>query len=262
MMSATPVPSSFNRSTLRRVVDEKLQQFLRAASVTSPPRGGDRTNSDFRLVNHVFGLLVKDGSELYSVRRNEDIRVGELTAMCYVNTQGFIHLRFCYRTTGMLWYSYEFVLCYQGRSRTSTKWVDVMTFYGALVEEERAAEASPPAVNMAFARSSAEDLLTDIKARRRVPRFKGAQLTSTEVESQIRSLRGVKFVIGGDTATLSVGSYKAVCFEDSKVLKLRVFRYGSDGWLHATFVLEVRPARPRPSPHVRSAATSQYHWKQ
>jgi hypothetical protein len=66
---------------------------------------------------------------------------------------------------------------------------------------------------------------------------------------------------GGNVDLSPALNYAAL--SDASVLKLRVFRNDSSGWLHATFELSVEPNRPAAHRRLRGAAgkTIRYNWR-
>lgn len=250
-----------DHATLQREVGAKVQRFINEAR-SSLPEGGERKSNNFRALQQSITGLAGQPSALVSINGNGRIRVGEVSAVCFVGAQEVILLRIFYRIEEQALLQYEYALCQQRRGQSSVKWTDAKAFLRDYAR--RTTVRVPEGIDMGRTRASAEELLETISTGGpKKVLFKGAELTAAEVEQQIKGLRPV-FVIGANAATLGVGSYKAVCFlSDASVLKLRVFRHDSSGWLHATFELTVEPKRPPAHRRLRGAAgkTIRYNWR-
>lgn len=256
-----PVPPTFDRITLRREVNAKVQRFLSQAS-TSLPEGGEEVQGPFRTVYRaIIGLAGQPGT-LYALNTNPRIQIGEAAAVCFLGSQQVILLRIYYRTDQDTWQVHEYAFCEQKRGRTTSQaWTNARNFYRELAKHQ-SAEAPPIEIDMALVRSSAEALLGRIKAGGHGFRPKGAKLSGTEVEEQIKGLKPT-FTIGVDDArSAPVSSYRAICFvSEATGLNLRVYRYNYDGWLYATYVLDVHYKKPNAQHRGRRGGQVEYTWR-
>lgn len=247
--------------TLRREVDAKVQRFT-ADALSSPPAGGERKSNNFRAFQQAISGLAGQPQVLVAINGDGDIEVGELSAVCFVGAQDTILLRIFYRVEQQAWLQYEYALCVQRRGQSPVKWTNAKAFLREYAR--RNTVRVPEGIDMGRTRTSAEELLETLRTGGpKKVLFRGAELTATEVEQQIKGLRPL-FVLGDNAATLRVGSYKAACFlSDGNVLKLRVFRSDPSGWLHATYQLSVEPKRPPAHRRLRGAPgrTIRYNWR-
>ena len=260
-MPNIPVPQDFDRTALRREVDEKVQRFLDGASPASPPEGGEAKRNNGRALKQAISGLAGSREAIYAIRGDGDLQVGEAAAVCFVGSQEVILLRIFYRTDRNVQQVYEYALCYQERGRSPIKWTDARGFYQTFARQQRA-EAPPIEIDMKKARQSAEELLARIKTDRRDFKPTGAQLNGDEIESQIRSLN-VVFSLGvADARTAVPGSYRVVgVVLEATGLNLRVFRHDSSGWLYATYTLDVRHSRPNAQRRGRRGDIVEYYWR-
>lgn len=257
-----PVPPNFDRITLRREVNAKVQRFLSQAS-TSLPEGGKEVQGPFRTVYRAIVGLVGQPGTLYSYNANNPrIQVGEAAAVCFLGSQQVILLRIYYRTGQDTCQEYEYAFCEQKRGRTTSQaWTNARNFYREL-SKKQSDEAPPIDIDMALVRSSAEALLGRVKAGGHGFRPRGAKLSGKEVEEQIKSLNST-FTIGVDDArSAPVGSYRAICFvSEATGLNLRVYRYNYDGWLYATYVLDAHYKKPNAQHRGKRGGQVEYTWR-
>lgn len=257
-----PVPPNFDRTTLRREVNAKVQRFLSQAS-TSLPEGGTGVQGPFRTVYRaIIGLAGQPGT-LYAINANNPrIQIGEAAAVCFLGSQQVILLRIYYRTGQETWQEYEYAFCEQKRGRTTSRaWTNARDFYRSLAKRQ-SAEAPPIEIDMALVRSSAEATLERIRRRQHGFRPRGAKLGGSAVEDQIKSLKPT-FAIGVDDArSAPVGSFRAICFvSEATGLNLRVYRHDHDGWLHATYVLDAHYKKPNAQHRGQRGGQVEYTWR-
>lgn len=260
-MSDTPVPQDFDRATLRREVNAKVQRFLSGASLTSLPEGGEVKRNNGRALRQAISGLAGSHEAIYSIKGDGNLQVGEAAAVCYVGAQEVILLRIFYRTERNAQAVYEYALCFQGRGRSPVTWKDAKSFYRTYARQQ-SAEAPPIEIEMPKVREAAEALLSRLQARGRDFRPKGATLEGDEVEAQIKSLN-VIFTLGvADARTAGLGTYRVVgVVLDATGINLRVFRHDPDGWHRATYVLDVSHSKPKAQKRGRRGNIVQYQWR-
>ncbi len=261
-MPDTPVPSNFDRVTLRREVNAKVQRFLSQVT-TSLPDGGEEVEKPFRTVYRaIIGLAGQPGVLHTFNTSNPRIQIGEAAAVCYLGSQEVILLRVYYRTGQDTWQEYEYAFCEQKRGRTTSQaWTNAREFYRSLAKQQ-SAQAPPIEIDMAMVRSTAQSTMDRIATGVHGFRPKGKKLTGVEVETQIRGLRP-SFMLGVDDAQdAPVGSYRAICFvSEASGLNLRVYRHDREGWLYATYVLDVHHKRPNAQHRGRRGGKVEYRWQ-
>ena len=154
-----PVPSTFDRTTLRREVNARVQRFLSEVSTALPP-GGEMVEGAFRTVYTAIAGLAGQPGVLYSINaNNRRIQIGEAAAVCFLGSQQVILLRIYYRTGQDAWQKYEYAYCEQKRGLgTIRTWTNARAFYREL-NAQQSAEAPPIEIDMALVRSSALSLI-------------------------------------------------------------------------------------------------------
>jgi hypothetical protein len=261
-MPDTPVPPTFDRITLRREVNAKVQRFLSGAA-SAVPEGGKAVTKPFRAVYRaIIGLAGQPGVLHTYNANNPRMQIGEAAAVCFLGSQQVILLRIYYRTGQETWQEYEYAFCEQKRGRTSSlAWTNARDFYRDL-NKQQSAEAPPIEIDMATVRSTAQATLDRIKVGGHGYHPRGAKLTGTEVEDQIKGLKPTFTIGANDARNAPVGSYRAICFvSEATGLNLRVYRHDREGWLHATYALEVRYKRPNAQHRGRRGGQVEYTWR-
>ena len=262
-MPVNPVPQDFDRPTLRREVDEKVQRFLGSAGPATPPEGGETKRNNTKALSQAISGLAKSPEAIYAVRGEGSLEVGEAAAVCYVGSQGVILLKIFYRTERNAQQVYEYALCYQRRGRSPVTWTDAKAFYRSYARRQGAA-APPLEIDMTQARRSAEELLERIRSDQREFKAKGTVLSGDEVEAQLRSLNTLDTVFSlgvADARTAPRGSYRAVgVVLEATGLNLRVFRHDIDGWVRATYKLDLSYSRPQGQRRGRRGDIPEYRW--
>ena len=259
-MPNNPVPRDFSRSALRGEVDAKVQRFLRGASPTSPPAGGETKRNNTRALKQAIAGLAGSQDAIYAIRGDGELGVGEAAAVCFVGSQEVILLQIFYRIERNAQLVYEYALCYQKHGQSEVTWTDAKAFYRTSARRQSAA-APPLEIDMAQARRSAEELVARIKSNRRDFRVTGAQLRGDEVEAQIKSLNTVFSLGVTDARTAAPGSYRVVgVVLEGTGLNLRVFRHDADGWVYATYTFDLNYSRPRGQRRGRRGDIPEYRW--
>lgn len=242
------------RNTIVREVEEKLRRFLADAARSSFPDGGEELTQPHAIMAREITGLAGRQEAIHSIHGDGRLQVNEAAAVCYIGAQETILLRLVYRTGQTTWVRHEFAFCTQERGRTPYRWVNAKEYYAARPRPE---EADPDRM-----KSTAEELIVELRAGRRAMRPESAQLTGDEVQIQIKGLgAAVQFELGANAARLGVGSYKAACFQAGDAYKLRVFRRANDGWLYQTFTLKIGRKRAPAERRARGAAPTTYEWQ-
>lgn len=241
-MPVNPVPQDYDRTALRREVNQAIQRFQSGASVTQLVRGGTKKQGSDGNLRSSIGSLARGHEAIYSIRGDGRLRVGETAAVCYVGREQVILLRIFYRTARDGWYQFEYALCFSSGSRSTLVWENSAEVYRSLGRQQ--AGATDPTLDMALVRSTAAEVVSDLAEGVREFRPRSAQLDTRTIASQIKSLKPVFGVGVEDIEAAGVGAYAGVCFtSQARGFCLRVYRLNHDGWLYATFALDTRRRR-------------------